>query len=144
MSSPAAATAAEPERVIFEGRPVALYSAGRWLLAVLTLGLAGVYFWAKAAALRVRITSERITIKRGLLGRTTDTLELYRVTDMQLREPFLERLVGCGRLVVTSSDRGQVTLEIPGLKGVESMANQVRQAVETQKLTRRVHTHQEA
>jgi uncharacterized membrane protein YdbT with pleckstrin-like domain len=149
LTAPARSNAALPppdaaETVLFEGHPVALRSLGRWLAAVLTVGLAALFWWVGAQALRIRISNERITVKRGLFSRTTDTVELYRVTDMQVREPFLERMVGCGRLAITSSDRGQSVMELEGLRSVEALADAMRKAVEHQKVQKRIHTHQDA
>src|SRR5437773_266112 len=40
------------------------------------------------------LTTERIKISEGVLSRRTDTLELYRVKDLETQQPFLYRLVG--------------------------------------------------
>ena len=42
----------------------------------------------------IRLTSERLLTSRGFLSRTTDSLELYRVKDMRIVQPFRLRLFG--------------------------------------------------
>ena len=40
------------------------------------------------------LTTERLLIDEGVFNKTQDTLELYRVRDIQVKEPFLLRLFG--------------------------------------------------
>lgn len=134
----------ENERTLFEGPPPVLGSIGRWTLAVLTLGLAALWFWAANIGQHRRITDQRIIRKYGVFNRRTETLELYRVTDLSVEEPLGERLVGYGRLVLLSSDRNEGKLVLAGLRGVDGLADQVRHAIERQKMARRVATLAEA
>ena len=133
-----------PERLLFEGRPAVLDSVGRWIFAVLTLGLAGFFWWLGAVTLRIRITDQRLVLKRGLLTVRTDFLELYRVTDLVVEEPFGERLLGYGRLVLTSSDRSDPQIVLRGLRSPDALANQLRPCIEAQKQLRRVTTFSQA
>jgi len=76
------------------------------------------------------LTSERLIIKRGILTRTTDEIELYRVKDIRLIEPFLQRLVGLAVIEITSSDRSNPHLILAGIKNGESLRNTMRNQVE--------------
>lgn len=40
------------------------------------------------------LTSERLRMSEGVFNKVTDTLELYRVKDIETRQPFLYRLCG--------------------------------------------------
>ncbi len=142
LSQPTAPLA--PEQLILEGRPAALDSLGRWLFAVLTLGIAALYWWLQAAGNRFRITDQRLVLKTGLLTIRTDYIELYRVTDLLVEEPLTERLLGYGRLVVVSSDRTDPRAVLRGLRNPEQIADKLRGCVETQKRARRVTTIGEA
>ena len=92
----------------------------------------------------VRITDQQVILRLGLLSRRTEYLELYRVTDLEVEEPRFERIVGCGRLVITSTDRDESALVLRGLKDPSTIADQVRVCVEEQKRRRRVTTIAEA
>jgi uncharacterized membrane protein YdbT with pleckstrin-like domain len=61
--------------------------------------------WIGTRCHRYEVTSERIKISTGLLSRRTSELELYRVRDYSLVEPFWLRLIGCGDIVLVSADR---------------------------------------
>lgn len=143
-ASPEASMSLQKERVIFEGKPAALDSLGRWILAVLTVGLAALYFWFEAAGRRFKITSQRLVLKTGILSVRTDFVELYRVTDLDVDEPMFERMLGYGRLVISSSDRTEPAVVLRGIKNPEALADQLRGCIEEQKRLRRVTTFAEA
>ncbi|MFZ4576966.1 MAG: PH domain-containing protein [Myxococcota bacterium] len=142
FTPPVAAPFASPEseKTLWEGRPAALDSLGRWTLAILTVGLAGLWWWIGRLSTRVRVTDQRVILKTGLFTLRTENFELYRVTDITVVEPFGERLLGFGRVVLLSSDRTEGHLELRGLRNVERLADQIRHAIEVQKQARRVAT----
>lgn len=134
----------ETERTLYEGRPPALHSLTRWTLAVLTLGLAALWFWLASLALHVRVTDQRVVRKTGIFDRRTDYIELYRVNDIVVEEPFGERVLGYGRIVLVSTDRTDEQLVLRGLRDADKLADRIRHAVEAQKQARRVATLAEA
>src|ERR1700730_1180248 len=50
------------------------------------------------------LTSERLKNTEGVFGKVTETLELYRVKDMETRQPFFYRLVGIENIRINTSD----------------------------------------
>jgi len=117
---------AEIERELFVGRPATIYSVGQLLLSIVTLGIAWVYFWVKHASLRYTITSQRIRIERGILSKTKNNLELYRIDDFLLESPLSMRILGHGVLTLKSSDRDVADVKIYGIKGMEPLADKIR------------------
>ncbi len=134
----------EAEATLHEGRVPALHSLWRWLVAVVTVGLGWLWFYAQSLSLHVRVTDQRVVRKVGIFTKRTDYFELYRVQDIVVEEPFAERVLGFGRLVLISSDRTDHQLVLVGLRDVNSLADKVRHAVERQKAARRVTTMAEA
>jgi uncharacterized membrane protein YdbT with pleckstrin-like domain len=67
------------------------------------------------------VTSERVVMRSGVLGRQGRDIPLARINDVSFHHTFFERLLGCGTLVVESAgERGQVTLtEIPRVEKVQ-------------------------
>ncbi|MCU1599324.1 MAG: rane-flanked domain [Frankiales bacterium] len=67
------------------------------------------------------VTSERVVMRSGVLGRSGRDIPLARINDVSFQHTFFERLLGCGTLVVESAgERGQVTLtEIPKVEKVQ-------------------------
>lgn len=78
---------------------------------------------------RYRITTRRIQEEWGIFSRTRDNLELIRVTDVQLRQPFLLRMFGCGDIVVTSADRSSPWKYLRGVPNADQLMEQLTEVV---------------
>src|SRR5262249_25104366 len=50
------------------------------------------------------LTTERLKTTEGVFSKVTDTVELYRVKDLEVRQPFLYRIAGIENLQVNTSD----------------------------------------
>ena len=118
---------AEVERTLFSGNPVALYSVGRCTLAVITLGIAGLVYWLQSRSTRFEITSQRVRIERGLLSKSTQDIELYRIDDIVIEQPLGMRMLGHGQLILRSTDRSLPEVRIAGVPGFSSLADQLRE-----------------
>lgn len=61
------------------------------------------------------ITDKRVVVRTGILSRTGRDIPLNRVNDVTFTHNLLERMLGCGTLLVESAgERGQVQLtEVP-------------------------------
>jgi len=99
-----AAREADVEKPLFEGRPAVIYNAGQWVIVILTLGIAYLVYWFKSLSTKYVITTQRVRIEHGLLSKTLDNLELFRIDDFDLHKPFGMRLVGHCKLHLRSSD----------------------------------------
>ena len=86
--------------------------------------------WIQLRLLSYEITTERIRLTRGLFTRRTDELELYRVKDSALVEPFLYRVFGVGNIVVTTNDTTTPELDLTGIKRAKEVREQLRSSVE--------------
>ena len=84
------------------------------------------------------ITSERIRVSSGLLSRLTTELELYRVRDYTIAEPFWLRLVGCGDIILQTADRTNPRLVIHAVPKVNTLKDQIRTHTERMRQVRGV------
>jgi uncharacterized membrane protein YdbT with pleckstrin-like domain len=99
---------------------------GQERLAVLVVGLVLLGFYALRPFLRwvtthFVITDRRVLVRTGVLSRTGRDVPLSRINDITFSHTFLERLLGCGTLVIESAgERGQVTMtEVPKVERVQ-------------------------
>ncbi|MCX6978634.1 MAG: PH domain-containing protein [Verrucomicrobia bacterium] len=53
-----------------------------------------VYRWLEVKSTVFELTTERLITERGILSKTKDSLELYRVRDLQVTQPVSLRLFG--------------------------------------------------
>lgn len=84
------------------------------------------------------ITSERIRTSVGLFSRRTSELELYRVRDYTVIEPFWQRMVGLGNLVIETADRTNPHVVLHAVPHVAQLKDQVRTNTERMRQLRGV------
>jgi uncharacterized membrane protein YdbT with pleckstrin-like domain len=107
---------------------------------LILLGLIVPFVWALARWIgtkvhRYEITSERIKVTTGLLSRQTNELELYRVRDYSVVEPFWLRLVGCGSIVLSTADRTTPNMVLHAVPQAAHLKDQIR--IHTEKMRQR-------
>jgi uncharacterized membrane protein YdbT with pleckstrin-like domain len=105
----------EPEQKFFEGHPHPIGSVSRLAIALLTLGLAYIYFWLRSRSVTYLVSDQRILIEEGLFSQTTHTIELYTIEDIEIQKPFGQRLLGTGNLIIHTKDRTNPTLVLARL-----------------------------
>lgn len=153
----------EPEEIpVWRGTPSLWTNFGTWIFCLLlAAGIVAAYFfvappqplilaglaipvlWALGRLIATRcqryeITSERIKITTGLLSRHTSELELYRVRDYAVVEPFWLRLVGCGNIVLATSDRMNSQVVLRAVPRAASLKDQIRAHTERMRQRRGV------
>lgn len=50
------------------------------------------------------LTTERLRVTHGILSLEVDDIELYRIKDIHVRQPLVQRVFGLGSIVIWSSD----------------------------------------
>jgi uncharacterized membrane protein YdbT with pleckstrin-like domain len=116
---------------VITGQPIV--AAGALIPAVLALSK-----YLTVRTTRIEVTTERITTTVGIFSRHKWDIELYRVKDTTLHEPFLLRLVGRANIRIISSDRAQPTVTLSALPDAERLRQQIRANVERLRLARGV------
>jgi uncharacterized membrane protein YdbT with pleckstrin-like domain len=99
------------------------------LLLILPLGYA-IWKWLEIQHTKVRITDQRIIIRKGVLNKTTNETELYRVRDSTIVEPLFYRMFGCGNIKIFTTDEADTVLELTGYKKPHWVKDQVRNYAE--------------
>jgi uncharacterized membrane protein YdbT with pleckstrin-like domain len=96
-------------------------------LAAGVVGLLVLMLWLIVPLLRWRttqyeLTNRRLRMRAGVLTRHGRDIPLTRINDVSFEKGLLDRLLGCGRLVVESAgEHGQIRLtEIPHVEEVHS------------------------
>jgi uncharacterized membrane protein YdbT with pleckstrin-like domain len=92
---------------------------------VLPVGYA-LWKYLQIASIKLKVTEERIIIREGVLNKTTNETELYRVRDSSIEEPFFYRLFGCGNIIIYTSDDADSTLRLTAYKKPHWVKDQVR------------------
>lgn len=93
------------------------------LAAVLLAGLA----WRRRT--RYTITSQRLTIRTGLIARATQETRLERIQNVNSRQSMLERLLGVGTLDFDTAGGAEFSFAFRGLAAPEQVMRTVDAAL---------------
>jgi hypothetical protein len=74
------------------------------------------------------LTSDRIKISKGLLGKNYENYELIRVQDIDVSQVFGERILGIGDVTVTGADPSQPTVVLRNIKDPQAVYEIMRKA----------------
>jgi uncharacterized membrane protein YdbT with pleckstrin-like domain len=149
----------DEETTVWEGSPAQLLNLGTFLLCGLVggalIGIAIVFWdklpppvplilagaaiiplvyalarWLQIKCERYQLTSERLRLRSGVFSRKTDELELYRVKDYVLIEPFWLRLFGLSNVTLTTSDDANPQVVLRAVGEGAQLRDQLRKYVE--------------
>jgi uncharacterized membrane protein YdbT with pleckstrin-like domain len=113
-----------------------IYLAGLTVLALLIV----LVKWVQNLAATFEITEERLVIRRGIIFKSIDEIELYRVKDVRLDFTLINQWAGIGTITVSSSDettRGG-DLVLPHVEQAQRRREELRRLVDTARQKRRV------
>lgn len=154
----------EPEKLIWSGNPSQISMAPMYaflyfcalcflvatyvipaLFLLFLCSILGVYLVNKFVVnFKIRITTHRITMEGGIFSKTTEELELFRVKDIQLDEPFFLRMYGLSNITLISSDRTSNILIIPAIKDGKKIREELRNAVDERREAKGVREFDDA
>lgn len=146
------------ESIIWKSSPSQLLNLGTFtmcLLLLIGIGVGGTFFppafaamiipllWAgwKWLAVKCRVyelTSQRLRLYEGVLNRKIDEIELYRVKDTNIEQPFFLRMFGLGILNLETSDRSHPKVALEAISDVARVREHVRKHVELLRDQKRV------
>lgn len=132
------------EKLVWEGAPSQVANLGTFVLCLLFGWLVVPLLYALWRFLEIRctryeLTTERLRVSYGVFTRRVEELELYRVKDTALVEPFLMRLFGLGCVEITSSDPTTPRFLLTAIPGAETCRELIRTYVEVRRNRKRIH-----
>lgn len=87
---------------------------------------------------RYKVTTERIFYTTGIFSKKTEALELYRVRDVDMYEPFWQRLFKLGNVALTTSDKTSMNFLLKAVPNPSELMNNIRKNVEQRRDVKRV------
>ena len=105
-------------------------ASGQIAVGVVAVVVAVVFFgvpFLRWQTTTYEVTTRRVRLRRGILSRSGRDFPLARVSDISFEQGPIDRLLGCGQLIVESAgEHGQLVLtEIPQVKKVQSILFQL-------------------
>ena len=99
--------------------------AGTFLLGSLYLAASFAARWS----VRYTLSTQRLEVEKGVFGKHIESIDLWRIRDVNLDQTFLERVRGVGRITVYSSDQAEPVIELGPLAAVKPLFDRLRDAV---------------
>ena len=136
---PQAAAPTQPETTIWTGTSSQWVNFFPFLACLLIIPIPyAIYRWLAVRCTRFALTNQRFRISRGILSKHYDDLELYRVKDITLAQPFIQRVLGLGTVTMITSDATTPTILLPAIKEPLAVLDRVRAEVERVRRERNV------
>ena len=123
------------EEIVWRGASSQWKNLGLYVLSALFCWLIVPIFIALKRYLQTKnkiyeLTTERLKITEGIFSKVTDTLELYRVKDIETQQPFLYRLFGVENIQMNTSDTSSPFIFIEAIPHTVGLADKIRNRVE--------------
>ena len=132
-----------PEEIVWRGTSSQWKNFGVYLICGLFCWLIVPFFFALVYYLQTKnkvfeLTTQRLKITSGVFSKVTETLELYRVKDIESRQPFFSRLVGIENVQMTTTDASSPLVLIEAVPSSVGFADKLRNQVEAIRQQKRV------
>lgn len=88
------------------------------------------YHWLATKCTQFTLTTQRLRLEKGILNKHLDDLELYRVKDITLNQPLIQRIVGLGTLTMVTSDATTPTVVLPAIPDSLAVMDRIRNEVD--------------
>jgi len=123
------------------GIALTLMDYGLYWIALTAIALLIILWrWFENMASKFEITEERLVIRRGIVSKSIDEIELYRIKDVRIDFSIVNQLAGIGRLTIASSDETtrDGDLVIAGIERAQERRETLRRLVDAARQKRRV------
>jgi len=129
----------ETETVIWKGTSSQLKNFWWFVSCLLVIPIPwAIWAWLKVKCHVYTLTTERLLIEDGVFNKSKDTLELYRVRDLQVTEPFWQRLFGLQNIQLLATDLTTENLILDYMPKEAGLADHFRKQVEECRQRKRV------
>jgi uncharacterized membrane protein YdbT with pleckstrin-like domain len=111
-----------------------------WLaLSVVALGIIA-WRWLENLASKFHVTEERLIIRRGIIAKSVDEIELYRIKDVRINFSIINQIAGIGTISISSSDETtrDGDLVIRDVERAQARREELRRLVDAARQKRRV------
>jgi uncharacterized membrane protein YdbT with pleckstrin-like domain len=111
-----------------------------WLALTAAALVIVVVKWVQNLAATYEVTEERLVIRRGIIFKSVDEIELYRIKDVRIDFSLINQIAGIGRITIASSDETtrDGDLVIREIQKAQERREQLRRLVDTARQKRRV------
>lgn len=127
------------ESIVWTGHPSQWQNIGWFIACLLLVPIPfALWKWLETRNTIYSLSDQRLKFTRGVLTKTTEDLELYRVRDTKFEQGFFERMVGLGRIQLFTTDESSPSIVLPYISDAEAVREKIRGLVEARRDAKRV------
>lgn len=123
------------QTIIFEGTPS--WKAWFWsyvLAGVLSLVLVGLIWLLtlelRRKGMRYKLTGRTIDFESGVFSKRIETVQLWRVQDIDFQQSFMDRVFGVANIHITTTDRSTPEIDLRGLPASREVFERLKDAAD--------------
>lgn len=133
------------EEVVWSGSPSQVLNLPAFVVCGLTFWLVvpifiAIWKWLVLRNTRYELTTQRLRVRRGVLNKELEELELYRVRDYRLEQPLILRIFALGNISITTTDVSQPVVILRAVRESEQVREMIRNHVEQCRAAKGVRT----
>ena len=131
------------DKPVWSGRPSQVLNLPLYVLCALFCWLVvpvfiAIWKWLVLRNIEYELTTERLKLREGVLNKSIDELELYRVHDYKLEKPFWQRIFSLGTITLRTADESNPVVVLKALRESEHVFELLRTYVEECRVKKRV------
>ena len=131
------------DKPVWSGRPSQVLNLPLYVLCALFCWLVvpvfiAIWKWLVLRNIEYELTTERLKLREGVLNKSIDELELYRVHDYKLDKPFWQRIFSLGTITLRTADESNPVVVLKALGESERVFELLRTYVEECRVKKRV------
>ncbi|MDA7501807.1 PH domain-containing protein, partial [Chitinophagales bacterium] len=88
------------------------------------------YQWLKVRYIDYEVTTQRIFLRRGIINRVDEEVELYRIKDYTVKQPLVHRFFDLYDVKLDTSDKSLPEIYLHGVAQGNDVRDEIRQYVE--------------
>jgi uncharacterized membrane protein YdbT with pleckstrin-like domain len=123
------------DELVWTGSPSQIVNAPAFVVCALLCWLIVPVFialwkWLVVKNIRYELTTERLKLRRGVFNKMLEEVELYRVRDYRLEQPFWMRLFSLGNISIRTTDVSNTLVVLQAIPDSEHVLERLRRYVE--------------
>lgn len=124
----------EHTNILWQGRPSQVLNANVYMLCALGALLVvplliAAWQWLSLRSVSYQATEETLTIRRGVLNRQVEQVELFRIKDLSLSKPVWQRMLGMGTIEMLTSDQTAPVVRLEAIANSDQVMELLRSTV---------------
>ena len=102
-------------------------------------GITALGIWIETHSTEYKLTTQRFFLKKGLIAKHLDELELFRVKDVTVNQGVIQRMLGFGSVTILSTDDSTPKITMHGIAKPTEVKEIIRKTYRVARKKERVH-----